>query len=60
MECDWETSNIDKGTYIIRAYATPVKGETDTTDNTFIDGIVLIDAITAGGGSCVYVYLLLK
>lgn len=47
----WETCNIDKGTYIIRAYATPVQGEIDTTDNTFTDGIVFIDTVTIGG-SC--------
>ena len=38
----WNTSGLAKGNYTISAYAWPVNGETDTDDNTFIDGIVLV------------------
>ena len=56
----WETSNINKGIYTIIVYATPVQGETDTTDNTFIDGIVFIDTVTIGEGCSSKPYCLLK
>ncbi len=48
----WETSNIGKGAYIIRASATQLQGEMDTTDNIYIDGVVVIDTVTIGGGCC--------
>ena len=38
----WNTSGFAKGNYTIWAYATPVPGETDTADNTLIDGTVLV------------------
>ena len=38
----WNTTGWAKGNYTIWAYATPVLGETDTEDNTFIDGIVWV------------------
>ena len=38
----WDTSRFAKGNYTISAYATPVPGETDTTDNTFPDGTIVI------------------
>ena len=38
----WNTTDIAKGNYTITAYATPVLGETDTTDNTFVDGWVVV------------------
>jgi parallel beta-helix repeat protein len=38
----WNTTGYAKGNYTIWAYATPVQGETDTTDNTFTDGWVMI------------------
>ena len=38
----WNTTDFPKGNYTISAYASPVPGETDTDDNTFIDGIVLV------------------
>ena len=38
----WNTTGLAKGTYTITAYAWPVLGETDTTDNNFIDGTVYI------------------
>jgi len=36
------TSTIDKGNYTISAYATPVPGEIDTSDNLFVDGWVYV------------------
>jgi hypothetical protein len=41
----WNTTVFAKGNYTIWAYAWPVPGETDTTDNTFTDGWVLITII---------------
>jgi lysozyme len=38
----WNTSGFTKGNYTISAYAWPVSGETDTVDNTCIDGIVTV------------------
>jgi hypothetical protein len=38
----WDTTAFAKGNYTISAYATPVPSETDTIDNTFIDGSVLV------------------
>ena len=38
----WNTTGFAKGNYTISAYAIPVLGETDTTDNTYVDGIVQI------------------
>jgi hypothetical protein len=38
----WNTSGFAKGNYTISAYATPVPGETDTTDNTLTDGWVVV------------------
>jgi len=38
----WNTTGWDKGNYTITAKATPIPGETDTADNTFIDGWVVI------------------
>jgi hypothetical protein len=38
----WDTTAFAKGNYTISAYATPVPSETDTTDNNFIDGLVLV------------------
>jgi hypothetical protein len=38
----WNTAGFVKGNYTIWAYAWPVQGETDTADNTFIDGLVII------------------
>jgi hypothetical protein len=34
----WNTSGFAKGNYTISAYAWPVQGETDTADNTLVDG----------------------
>jgi parallel beta-helix repeat protein len=41
----WNTSGFVKGNYTIWAYASPVEGETDTTDNTFVDGFVIVAMI---------------
>jgi len=38
----WNTTSVDLGQYIINAYASPVPGETDTTDNTHTNGIVTV------------------
>ena len=38
----WNTTGFVKGNYTVSAYAWPVPGETDTTDNTFVDGWVFV------------------
>jgi hypothetical protein len=38
----WNTTSFAKGNYTIWAYAWPVQGETDTEDNTFIEGLVAV------------------
>jgi multiple sugar transport system substrate-binding protein len=38
----WNTTGVPYGNYTISAYATPVDGETDTTDNTKGDDMVLV------------------
>jgi len=38
----WNTTGVPKGNYTIKAYITPVLGETDIIDNTYINGIVNI------------------
>jgi hypothetical protein len=38
----WNTADIDEGTYTIRLEADVVPGETDIADNTYIDGSVMI------------------
>jgi parallel beta-helix repeat protein len=38
----WNTTGFAKGNYTITAHAEPVLGETDTTDNTLIDGWVMV------------------
>ena len=50
----WNTTGFAKGNYTISAYAWPVPGETDTADNTLIDGwiMVVIVADVNGDGSC--------
>jgi parallel beta-helix repeat protein len=39
----WNTTSFPKGNYTISAYVSPVEGETDTDDNSYIDGTVQID-----------------
>ena len=38
----WNTTGFAKGNYTISAYAWPVPGETDTADNKYIDGSVIL------------------
>jgi hypothetical protein len=38
----WDTTGFVKGNYTIWAYASPVPGEIDTSDNTFVDGWVVV------------------
>jgi hypothetical protein len=38
----WETTGLAKGSYVISASVEPVPGETDTADNTLVDGQVRI------------------
>ncbi len=38
----WNTFGFTKGNYTISAYARPVGGETDLTDNSFVDGKVRV------------------
>jgi len=38
----WNTTDFAKGNYILRAYASPVTNETDTSDNELIDGLVFV------------------
>jgi hypothetical protein len=47
----WNTTGFDLGNYMISAYATPVQGEINTADNTFVGGTVeIIQGMTGGGG----------
>jgi len=41
----WNTTDFAKGNYTLWAYAEPVQGETDITDNTFIDGTVVVKTL---------------
>jgi len=38
----WNTTGVAKGNYTIKAKATPLPCETDTTDNTHIDGWIIV------------------
>ncbi len=38
----WNTTGFAKGNYTIWAYAEPVRGETDTADNTLVYGTVIV------------------
>jgi len=38
----WNTTGFVKGNYTIKAYAWPAPGETDTDDNTYTNGIVMV------------------
>jgi len=46
----WNTSGFDLGNYTISAYATPVPGEMNVADNTFVGDTVQIIQTTGGGG----------
>jgi PKD repeat protein len=41
----WNTTDVPLGTYTISANATVINGETDTQDNTHIDGMVIIGEV---------------
>jgi len=41
----WNTTGFAKGNYTISAYAWPVPGETDTADNNFTDGWIVISMV---------------
>jgi hypothetical protein len=41
----WGTTGFAKGNYTIWAYAVPVQDETDTADNTYEDGWVLVSCV---------------
>jgi hypothetical protein len=38
----WDTSDFTKGNYTLSAYAEPVQGETDTSDNALTVGVVTL------------------
>jgi len=42
---DWNTTDVDPGDYTIKAEATTLLYETDTADNTYIDGTVAVERI---------------
>jgi hypothetical protein len=42
----WDTTGFAAGNYTISAYATPVPGETDTADNTLVDGQVSVTPVS--------------
>jgi hypothetical protein len=46
----WNTAGFAQGNYIISAYAEPVLGEIDSTDNRYVDGTVQIILLVRGGG----------
>jgi len=45
----WNTTGVAAGTYTIRAVASTVPSETDTTDNTFIDATVTVQPLVKFG-----------
>jgi hypothetical protein len=38
----WNTTGFAKGNYMVKAYALPVQGEADTTDNTLMNGWITV------------------
>jgi hypothetical protein len=38
----WNTTGYVYGNYTLSAYAEPVLGETETEDNTFVDGLIIV------------------
>jgi len=49
----WNTAAFPYGNYTISANATVVPDETDTTDNTLIDGWVLVTVVGDANGDCI-------
>jgi hypothetical protein len=41
----WNTTGFAKGNYTLSAYAWPVPGETDTADNNFTDGLIVVSMV---------------
>ena len=41
----WDTTGFAKGNYTISAYAWPVPGETDTIDNTLVNGWIIVSMV---------------
>jgi len=41
----WDTTGFAEGNYTIWAYTEPVSGETDTADNTFVDGLIKVSCL---------------
>jgi len=39
---NWNTAGFAYGNYTVNAYAWPVQGETDTKDNTLVDGVIYV------------------
>lgn len=54
---DWDTSQVDLDTYRIKAVAATLAGETDTSDNTYVDGTVTVEASEGGGFPLEYVLI---
>jgi parallel beta-helix repeat protein len=48
----WNTASFAYGNYTIWAYAMPILGETNTTDNAFTDGLVLVTVSGDVSGDC--------
>jgi len=42
ISCRWNTSGFEKGRYTVSAYAWPLSGELDITDNTYVGGNVTV------------------
>jgi outer membrane protein assembly factor BamB len=42
VKINWNTTGLAKGNYTISVYASPVQGETETEDNTFADGEIMV------------------
>jgi len=42
LTCTWDVGGLAHGDYVISAYAVPVSEETNTTDNTYTDGVIRV------------------
>jgi PKD repeat protein/RNA polymerase subunit RPABC4/transcription elongation factor Spt4 len=45
LDFEWDTTGVGAGAYTIKAVAATVSGETDTADNTRIDGTVTVNVL---------------
>ena len=59
IESTWPTSNVEAGTYRIRAEAEVVPGEVNTENNLFLDGQVTLQQRLAPSSTLFYVLILL-